>query len=183
WDVRLVVASIALGTALGAPAMDIGLRGTTMKWRIGGALLLTAAICSHHFTAMGAVTIIPDPTIAISASALPTSWRALAVAFASFALMLLCFSGLALDLRDQRRSELEADRMRGLANAAVEGLIVCEQEVITTANNSFTLLAGTREEDVIGDEFATYFPARDLRAKLLARPNQPVETALRHRDG
>src|SRR5262249_34677661 len=64
WDVPLVVASIALGAALGAPAMDIGLRGTTMKWRISGALLLTAAICSHHFTAMGAVTIIPDPTVA-----------------------------------------------------------------------------------------------------------------------
>src|SRR5262249_22981116 len=74
-------------------------------------------------------------------------------------------------------------RMRGLANAAVEGLIVCEHEVIVTANNSFTLLAGTREEDVIGDAFATYFPETNLRAKLLAQPNQPVETELRHRDG
>jgi diguanylate cyclase len=183
WDGPLVVASIALGAALGAPAMDIGLRGTTMKWRISGALLLTAAICSHHFTAMGAVTIIPDPTIAVSASALPTSWLALAVAFASFAIILLCFAGLALDLRDHRRSELEADRMRGLANAAVEGLIVCEQEFIATANNSFTLLAGTCEEDVIGHEFATYFPERDLRAKLLAQPNQPVETELHPLDG
>jgi len=183
WDVPLVVASIALGAALGAPAIGIGLRGTTMKWRLSGALLLTAAICSHHFTAMGAVTIVPDPTIAVSGSALPTSWLALAVAFASFTIILLCFAGLALDLRDHRRSELEADRMRGLANAAVEGLIVCEHELITTANNSFTLLAGTREDDVIGDAFATYFPERDLHAKLLAQPNQPVETELRHRDG
>jgi len=183
WNAPLVSASIALGTALGAPAMDIGLRGTTMKWRISGALLLTAAICSHHFTAMGAVTILPDPTIVVPASALPTDWLALAVALASFAIILLCFAGLALDVRDHRRSALEADRMRGLANAAIEGLIVCEQEVIATANNSFTLLAGTREEDVIGDEFATYFPERNLRSKLLAEPNQPVETELRHQDG
>ena len=31
--------------------------------RSSAALLLTLAICSHHFTAMGAVSIIPDPTL------------------------------------------------------------------------------------------------------------------------
>ena len=75
-----------------------------MKWRIYGALLLTAAICSHHFTAMGAVSIIPDPTIMVSQSALPTSWLAVGVALASFAIVVLAFGGLALDVRDQRRS-------------------------------------------------------------------------------
>ena len=32
--------------------------------------------------------------------------------------------------------------MRGLANAAVEGLIVCDGESIVTVNNSFVALIG-----------------------------------------
>ena len=64
WDPALVTASIVLGGLFGGAALAAGLRGDTIKWRIYGALLLTLAICSHHFTAMGAVSIIPDPTIA-----------------------------------------------------------------------------------------------------------------------
>src|SRR3984957_12743580 len=52
WDPALVAASIALGGMIGAVALPAGLRGEALKWKILGASLLTAAICSHHFTAM-----------------------------------------------------------------------------------------------------------------------------------
>ena len=126
WDPVLVAVSIMLGGAIGALALPVGLRISTFKWKALGALLLTVAICSHHFTAMAAAAIIPDPTIEFSADSLPTGWLAIAVAFASFAIILLALAGAALELRDRRRAELETDRMRGLANAAVEGLIVCD---------------------------------------------------------
>jgi diguanylate cyclase len=61
WDPTLVAASIALGALIGTAALPIGLREDNVKWKILGALLLTAAICSHHFTAMGAAKIILDP--------------------------------------------------------------------------------------------------------------------------
>ena len=51
-------------------------------------------------------------------------------ALASIGIIVLTFAGLALDIRDRRRTELEADRMRGLANAAVEGLIVSDGETV-----------------------------------------------------
>ena len=89
-----------------------------------------SAICSHHFTAMAAASIIPDPRIVVSETAIPTGWLAVAVAFASLAILLLACCGLALDIRDRRRLEQETDRMRGLANAAVEGLLVCDGETI-----------------------------------------------------
>src|SRR5207244_2963082 len=61
WDPTLVGASIVLGALIGAAALFAGLRGEALKWRLIGALLLTVAICSLHFTAMGAASIIPDP--------------------------------------------------------------------------------------------------------------------------
>ena len=142
WDPALVAASIALGAAIGAVALPVGLHGKEQKWKIGGAVLLTLAICSHHFTAMGAVSIIPDPTIEVSQSALPAGWLAAGVAIASCAIIGLALAGVVLDIRDHRRSELEVDRMRDLANASVEGLLVCDGETIVSVNTSFANLSG-----------------------------------------
>src|SRR6266446_6683440 len=75
----MVAVSIALGGLIGAAALRSGLRGDALKWKIVGALLLTAAICSLHFTAMGAAAIIPDPQIQISETALPSGWLAILV--------------------------------------------------------------------------------------------------------
>ena len=183
WDSTLVAASILLGTLIGAAALPAGLHGNSQRWRIAGALLLTLAICSHHFTAMGAVAIIPDPTVTIPQAAIPTTWLAIGVAVSSFTIILLAIGAAALDIHDQRRSAQEADRMRGLANAAVEGLLVCDGEVAVTANTSFANLVGSSSDKLIGAKLETFIPDADIRAKLLAAPNQPLEADMRHTDG
>jgi len=76
WDPALVVASIGFATAIGAVALPVGLHGDEEKWKIGGAVLLTLAICCHHFTAMAAVSIIPDAAIEVPLSTLPAGWQA-----------------------------------------------------------------------------------------------------------
>ena len=86
-------------SGLGATALPAGLRDGSMKWKAIGAVLLTLAICSHHFTAMGAVSIIPDPTVLVSALALPAGWLALGVALASLTILFLACAGLALDMK------------------------------------------------------------------------------------
>ncbi len=183
WDVTLVIVSIVIGAAFGALALPVGLHRDTHAWRIGGALLLTLAICSHHFTAMSAVTIIPDPSIAISPLAVPAIWLALGVALISFAIIGLAVAGIALDIRDRRRSDLEADRMLGLANAAIEGLIVCDGEAIVTVNNSFAALACASTESFVGEHLDDCFPDDQLRSNLLANPDTPIEAGLRMRGG
>jgi len=183
WDPVLVATSIVLGAAIGAVALPVGLQGRQEKWKIGGAVLLTLAICSHHFTAMGAVSIIPDPTLAVSQSALPGGWLAAGVAIASIAILGLAVAGIVLDIRDRRRSELEVDRMRDLANASVEGLLVCDGEAIVSVNTSFAALTGLPASNLVGARLESYFPDRVARAKLLSGSNLPVETSLRHLDG
>jgi diguanylate cyclase (GGDEF)-like protein/PAS domain S-box-containing protein len=183
WDPTLVLASIALGGLIGAVALPVGLRGDELKWKLLGALLLTLAICSHHFTAMGAASIIADPTVEISTTALPSGLLAIAVALASFIIIVLALAGVAIEMRDRRRGELEIDRMRGLANAAVEGLLVCRGDSIVTVNNSFAGLVGSPAERMTGAKLQQYFPDEGTRLKLFERPNQPVEGDLLHADG
>src|SRR5258708_6855006 len=175
WDPLLVAASIALGGLLGAVALPVGLRGAALKWKVVGALLLTVAICSHHFTAMAAAAIIPYPSVEVSDEALPSGLLAIAVFFASFIIIGLALSGVAVELHDRRRAELETDRMRGLANAAVEGLLVCDGQKIATVNDSFATLVGVPAAKLVGTQLDQYFPDENTRVKLFDSPNASIE--------
>jgi methyl-accepting chemotaxis protein len=90
WDPLLVAASIALGMLLGIAAMAVAARSADKRSRLLAAVLLTLAIVSHHFTAMGAIEIVPDPTRVIDASSLSPSL--LAVVIASVATLVLSMS-------------------------------------------------------------------------------------------
>ena len=70
WDGVLVVTSIALGCAFGIAALVVGSGKTSLRGRLQGALLLTLAIVSLHFTAMGAASIVRDPTVVVAESTL-----------------------------------------------------------------------------------------------------------------
>lgn len=183
WNSPLVVTSIALGTIIGALALPVGLRDRTRKALAGGTLLLTVAIVSHHFTAMGAAAIVPDPRFDVSPMAIPTAWLAVLVSVAAFTILLLTFAALALDIRDRRLAERQAERLRGLANAAFEGLLVCHQGAIVSANASFETLAGRSEEELAGADLATFLPEDIARRRLQEKPNVAFETWLCAADG
>ncbi|GEO15296.1 EAL domain-containing protein [Microvirga aerophila] len=183
WNGWLVAVSIGMGLVLGALALSVSMNGRNARSKLIGAVLLTLAICGHHFTAMGAVSITPDPTVQVSASALPTSWLAAAVALASATIVLLSFAALALDLRDRRQAELEVERMRSLANAAVEGLVVCDGATIVSVNESFASLSGFAPGEILGKSLDDYLSAPAALAKVLGAPDRSIETELRRRDG
>ncbi len=90
WDIPLVVASIILGMLLGMAALAVAVSWNGLRAMLGSALLLTLAIVSHHFTAMGAVKIVPDPTRTLTALSL--SPAALAITVASVAVAILGMS-------------------------------------------------------------------------------------------
>ena len=61
WSLDLVAASVIAGMVLGAAALTVAVRNGSRRSMALAALLLTLAIVSHHFTAMGAVDFQPDP--------------------------------------------------------------------------------------------------------------------------
>ena len=91
WQLGIVTVSITLGMLLGAFAMMVAVRSFKRRDAALAAVLLTLAIVSHHFTAMGAVVIAPDPTRTIGA--LSISPEILAVVVAGGAMVIL---GVAL---------------------------------------------------------------------------------------
>jgi PAS domain S-box-containing protein len=75
------------------------------------------------------------------------------------------------------------DRMRDLADASVEGLLVCDGETIVSVNTSFSILTGFTTANLAGRKLESCVPDEVARANLLSRPNRGAEPDLRHLDG
>jgi diguanylate cyclase len=61
WDAAYVLASLAIGVAMGALALWRVTAMHNLHGRLQGAMLLILAICGLHFTAMAAATLEPQP--------------------------------------------------------------------------------------------------------------------------
>ena len=145
WDMTLVAVSIWLGAAIGAASLPVGLRsgGTRPQAAPAGALISDARDLqpSLHGDGRRLDHSRSDHRRSPTWRSRP-AWLAIAVALGSFIIILFALTAVAVDLRERRRIGLEADRMRSLANAAIEGLMVCDGTTIVTVNNSLARLAG-----------------------------------------
>ncbi|WP_407115948.1 EAL domain-containing protein [Bradyrhizobium sp. LMG 9283] len=99
WSADLVLASIILGMCLGYAALAVALSYQGYWGMIAAAVLLTLAIVSHHFTAMGAVQITPDPTLATDTLSLSPTFLALAIAGVALSVLGMSLIGVLADRR------------------------------------------------------------------------------------
>ena len=123
WDARLVAASWVMGVAIAAAAMLVfHLKPGISAILISGGLL-TLAICTLHFTAMGAVTIEPDPTIQFQGYGINRSAMALAVTGVT-CLVLMSAIAIAAIQRTNTRCETALREQNFLFEAALRHLPV-----------------------------------------------------------
>src|SRR5580658_1245103 len=139
WDLPLVAASILLGIVLGMAALAVAVGWQGLRGLYGSAVLLTLAIVSHHFTAMGAVEIVPDPTRVFPELAL--SPGSLAIAVASIAVAILGMS-LISAFADRRLDD--KGRLLALAlNNMTQGVVMFDASgYLVVANDRYRLMYG-----------------------------------------
>jgi diguanylate cyclase (GGDEF)-like protein len=103
WSADLVAASLLLGVLFGAASLWVAIRRTSVQGTLIAGGLLTLAIVSHHFTAMGAVEIVPDPARAIAAMSLSPALMAIGIANAAIAVLGMSLAGAFADKRAAER--------------------------------------------------------------------------------
>lgn len=99
WSIDLVAASVVLGMLFGYAALAIAVRHQDRWMSLVAALLLTLAIVSHHFTAMGAVEIVPDPLQAPAALSLSPAFLAIVIAAVALSVLGMSLVGVLADRR------------------------------------------------------------------------------------
>src|SRR6478609_10781923 len=99
WSLDLVFASVILGMCLGCAALVVAVRYKNSWGALLAAVLLTLAIVSHHFTAMGAVQIVPDPTRSTDSLSLSPTFLALAIAGVALSVLGMSLIGVLADRR------------------------------------------------------------------------------------
>jgi signal transduction histidine kinase len=113
YDPAYVAAALAIGVVLGAAASLAAGERVTLRPRALAGALLAAAICGLHFTAMAAVTLVPDPRFPPPEGVLlAPEWLALAVAAVAILIVALGLVGAIVDQHLAERAEEEAGRLR-----------------------------------------------------------------------
>lgn len=118
WVEGTVIASVLFGVVFAALALFVAARSDDRSHAITASLLLTLAIVAHHFTAMGAVLLIPDPTLAISGLSIPPASMSFLTASAAVAIIAIALIAALLD----RRAKGELGRQQIVLDTALENM-------------------------------------------------------------
>ncbi|MEK9283950.1 EAL domain-containing protein [Bradyrhizobium sp. ISRA442] len=118
WATGTVTVSILLGIIFGSLALFVAGRSDSLSDALGATVLLTVAIVSHHFTAMGAVQLTPDPARAIGGLSIPPASMSFLTASAAVAIIAIALVAALLD----RRAKGELGRQQVVLDTALENM-------------------------------------------------------------
>jgi diguanylate cyclase (GGDEF)-like protein/PAS domain S-box-containing protein len=118
WSPGIVVASVVLGSLFAALALVVAERRDDSMHTLAATGLLTIAIVSHHFTGMGAVTLIPDPTLGADGLSISPTALSFLTSVAAFAILGISLLAAMLD----RRVKDELHRQKILLDTALDNM-------------------------------------------------------------
>lgn len=135
WSLDLVAVSIVLGMLFGMGALAFAARKNDLRSLLVAGLLLTLAIVSHHFTAMGAVEIVPDPTRTIAALSLSPVSLAVTIASVAVAVLGMILLSAFADRRLGEKGLLLATALNNMTQGVVmfdseDRLLVCNDRYL-----------------------------------------------------
>jgi len=118
WSANLVVAAGAFGIVFGALALLVAARRNDWGNTLIAAVLLTLAVVCLHFTAMGAVVFVPDPTRIVDAASLSPTSLSFVVAGTAAIILGMCLVAALSD----RQSKAKFRQQKILLDTAIENM-------------------------------------------------------------
>ena len=182
WNLWLVVPSILISL----PISGLALLAAAHRKRVvrsAAAPLLLFSIALLHFCGMAAMTLHFDPTRRLPSNALSPAAITPVVAGICLGLLTLAVIGWRLDLAAKVRLRRDRQRLRELADVALEGLLICQGDIIVTANSSIERLSGHDTSGLVGAFVSSLLPGLDVpslpereerEAELIGAGGQPV---------
>ncbi|MEJ6391891.1 EAL domain-containing protein [Gymnodinialimonas sp. 2305UL16-5] len=124
WATEPVIASILLGSVLGAAAYHRMVYPVTRYCWLGATVLMVLAICAMHFTGMSAMTMRLIPGFEVPEQVLPDATMALLVSAVTIVIFFVGFAAISLEANVEREAleqlqhSAAHDQLTGLPNRA-----------------------------------------------------------------
>lgn len=161
WNLGLVIPSIIVSLPLSGFAV-LAVASRKRRVRATAVPLLFASIALLHLCGMAAMTLHFDaakrfPDTAVSPHAITS-----VVAGVSLVLIVLAVFGWRFDLAAKANLRKDRQRLRELANVALEGLLICQDDIVITANDSIEALSGHVPGTLTGSFVSSLLPGLDV---------------------
>jgi diguanylate cyclase (GGDEF)-like protein len=139
WDNALVGLSVGVGVLGATIALFVAGNSGRVREQLVGGGLLALSITILHFTGMAALSVVADPSLPPPPALLTPGLMTIGVSLlAAFIIM----GGLGAALIEASATSSALTRIRRLADAAYEGIVVVDEGRINDANAAFCELAG-----------------------------------------
>jgi diguanylate cyclase (GGDEF)-like protein/PAS domain S-box-containing protein len=123
WDAGYVLASLSIAMTFAAAAMHVLFRGPALGGRLIAAVLLVLGIVGLHFTAVAAVTLVPDPMFVVPRHAVAPTILAFAIATVIVLIAALGLMGVTVDNYLAERLRRSEDHLARAQRTAHTGSI------------------------------------------------------------
>ena len=161
WNLWLVVPSVVVSLPISGLAMMAASSRSRRIQRCAAPLLLLS-ITVLHFCGMAAMRMRFDAGRRIPAEAVSPAAITPVVAGVSLALIALAVVGWRFNLGAMARLLQDRLRLRELADVAMEGLLICQEDTIVTANRSVERLAAYGAGELVGSSASDLLRGLDL---------------------
>jgi diguanylate cyclase (GGDEF)-like protein/PAS domain S-box-containing protein len=118
WSPGIVLASLLFGSAFAALALVVAHRREKLAHTIAATVLLTVAIVSHHFTGMGAITLVWDPRLVGDGLTIAPQVLSFLTAMAAAIILVMSMLVAVID----RRSKGELHKQKVVLDTALENM-------------------------------------------------------------
>ncbi|ESQ79096.1 EAL domain-containing protein [Asticcacaulis sp. YBE204] len=176
WAKDLVAVSILLGMAFGAASLSVA----TSEAKHGlwaGAGLLVLGIVGHHFTGMGAINMIADPTRQLSGLTLSPDSMSLTIAAVALAVLGLCAATILHRQKLEDLAEANERHFGALVDAIQDYAIYMldPNGRVSNWNTAAQRFKGYSAEEIVGQGFEVFYPEAQRRA---GKPQRALQTAV-----
>ena len=163
WNMWLVALSIVISLPIAGFAM-IAASSRSARMRLAAPPLLLLSIALLHFCGMAAMTLRFDPAQRLPADAITPDAITPVVAGVSLLLIVLAVLGLRFEIAAKVRLKQDRRRLRELADVALEGLLICQGDIVVTANDSVESMAGYVAGALTGSYVSSLLPGLDVES-------------------
>jgi signal transduction histidine kinase len=119
WNSSYIGMSFVVALAFGAVSLTLSRRRSGLSGQIAAALIMTLGALGTHFLGMAALSLTPDPSLAVPSEMIPPIWFSVAI---TAICILIVGLGVIGSLVDQHISQLETTKRKLEQTAEMLGL-------------------------------------------------------------